>query len=301
MSTGSPPTSGRARCDDPSTRRARRRRRHPPPGRRRRHLRLPTPLGGRGRRGPHSLRDRRRIGGPRRPRRADGEDLPSLGSLADGRSTSRPCSRSAPAMGASRSTSRTQRSVTWSNYCAVDISENMLRGLLRYDEQLRPESRREPAIRSASRPTPFRSRTTPSISRSRAPSSCTWARASSSERSRRSRARSSREATSSSTSRSRTRATRRASSSRLKPHRLRAPNFMKYWTREEVERLLRRPACARRAARRRSSPPATRCSEARRPLPVPLARRVNQPSARRHDVPGRARDDVRRLQHRLLA
>ena len=81
-----------------------------------------------------------------------------------------------------------ERRVTWSTYCAVDISAAMLQRFIEYRDRSRPH-RRAASTRSAPPPTRSRSRTTASTSRSRAPSSCTWARASSAARSRRSRAR----------------------------------------------------------------------------------------------------------------
>ena len=73
--------------------------------------------------------------------------------------------------------------------------------------------------------------------------------------------------------------------SRLKPRRLRAPNFMKYWTREEVDALLQasRPGCESGVD---DIEPAGYTLLPKRvgPLPVPFARRVNSalgPSPRR--------------------
>ncbi len=73
--------------------------------------------------------------------------------------------------------------------------------------------------------------------------------------------------------------------SRLKPHRFRAPNFMKFWTREEVDALLRESGLAAKAGSTRVEPASYALLPKRvGPLPVPLARRVNAalgPSPRR--------------------
>lgn len=64
---------------------------------------------------------------------------------------------------------------------------------------------------------------------------------------------------------------------RLKPHRLRAPNFMKYWTRGEVERLLERTGLAAKAGGYAIEPGAYALLPKRvGPVSIPLARRVNR-------------------------
>ncbi len=73
--------------------------------------------------------------------------------------------------------------------------------------------------------------------------------------------------------------------SRLKPRRLRAPNFMKYWTREEVAALLQTTGLAAKAGAATIEPAGyTPLPKRVGPLRVPLARRVNSalgPSPRR--------------------
>jgi SAM-dependent methyltransferase len=63
---------------------------------------------------------------------------------------------------------------------------------------------------------------------------------------------------------------------RLKPRRLRAPNFMKYWTRAEVEALLRETGLATKAGGIAIEPSGYALLPKNvGPVPVPLARRVN--------------------------
>ena len=73
--------------------------------------------------------------------------------------------------------------------------------------------------------------------------------------------------------------------SRLKPRRLRAPNFMKFWTREEIDALLQTTGLAAKAGSTTIAPAGyTLLPKRVGPLPVPLARRVNSalgPSPRR--------------------
>ena len=176
------------------------------------------------------------------------------------------------------------RSVTWSNYCAVDISENMLRELLRYDEQFgrNPEANLYPICVSAdSLPLEddsidlaitsavflhmgkgFVEQAVAEIARTLKPGghfvfdvSFPNARNPASFH------------------------------SRLKPHRWRAPNFMKYWTREQVDALLRASGLAAKSGSMTIEPAGyTLLPKRVGPIPVPLARRVNSalgPSPRR--------------------
>lgn len=176
------------------------------------------------------------------------------------------------------------RGATWSNYCAVDISENMLRELLRYDVQFgrNPDANLYPICVSAdSLPLEddsvdlaitsavflhmgkgFVERAVAEIARTLKPGGhfvfdVSFPNA------------------------------RNPASvpSRLKPHRLRAPNFMKYWTREEVDRLLQVTGLAAKAGATTIEPAGyTLLPKNVGPLPVPLARRVNSalgPSPRR--------------------
>ena len=55
-----------------------------------------------------------------------------------------------------------ERDVTWSTYCAVDISETMLQRFVEYREQFAPAPGEPRSTRSARRPTRSRSRTTAS-------------------------------------------------------------------------------------------------------------------------------------------
>jgi SAM-dependent methyltransferase len=177
------------------------------------------------------------------------------------------------------------RGTTWSNYCAVDIAENMLHELRRYDEQFgRNPGANLYAICVSADSLPleddsvdlaitsavflhmgkgFVERAVAEITRTlklgghfvfdvsfpnaRNPASF---------------------------------------HSRLKPRRLRAPNFMKYWTREEVDALLRRTGLAAKAGATTIEPAGYALLPKRvGPIPVPLARRVNSalaPSPRRY-------------------
>jgi arsenite methyltransferase len=176
------------------------------------------------------------------------------------------------------------RSVTWSNYCAVDIAENMLRELLRYDEQFgrNPEANLHPICVSAdSLPLEddsidlaitsavflhmgkgFVERAVAEIARTLKPGGhfvfdVSFPNA------------------------------RNPASfpSRLKPHRLRAPNFMKFWTREDVDALLQATGLAAKSGSTTIEPAGyTLLPKRVGPIPVPLARRVNSalgPSPRR--------------------
>jgi SAM-dependent methyltransferase len=76
---------------------------------------------------------------------------------------------------------------------------------------------------------------------------------------------------------------------RLKPHRLRPPNFMKYWTRKEIEALLAESGLTAKAGGSRIEPGAYALLPKRvGPVPVPLARRLNRAAegapARLHDL-----------------
>ena len=64
---------------------------------------------------------------------------------------------------------------------------------------------------------------------------------------------------------------------RLKPHRLRPPNFMKYWTRSEIESLLVDTGLAAKAGAFRIEPGAYALLPKRvGPVPIPLARQANR-------------------------
>ena len=176
------------------------------------------------------------------------------------------------------------RGATWSNYCAVDISENMLHELLRYDERFgrNPEASLYPICVSAdSLPLEndsvdvaitsavflhmgkgFVEGAVAEIARTLKPGGhfvfdVSFPNA------------------------------RNPASfpSRLKPRRLRAPNFMKFWTREEVEALLQATGLAAKAGATTIEPAGyTLLPKSVGPLRVPLARRVNSalgPSPRR--------------------
>jgi SAM-dependent methyltransferase len=177
-----------------------------------------------------------------------------------------------------------RRGTTWSTYCAVDIAENMLRELLRHEQQFgrNPDARLHP-IRISADALPleddsvdlvlssavilhmcksFVGRTVREIARvlkpggefvfvvsvpnSRNPASFL---------------------------------------PRLKPARLRPPHFLKYWRREEVERLLAETGLAAKAGPVSVEPADFRLVPKRvGPVPIPLARRVNAalgPSPRR--------------------
>jgi arsenite methyltransferase len=176
------------------------------------------------------------------------------------------------------------REVTWSNYCAVDISENMLRELVGYEQRFGRNSEAnlypicvsadalpiesdsvDLAITSAvflHMGKGFVERAVAEIARVLKPGgqfvfdvSFPNARNPASFH------------------------------SRLKPRRLRAPNFMKYWTREEVDALLRQSGLAAKAGATNIEPAGyTLLPKRVGPVPVPFARRVNSalgPSPRR--------------------
>ena len=177
-----------------------------------------------------------------------------------------------------------ERGTTWSNYCAVDISENMLRELLRYDEQFgrNPEANLYPICVSADAlpveddsvdlaitsavflhmGKSFVERAVAEIARTLKPGGHFAFDVSFPN-------------------------SHNPSSfhSRLKPHRFRAPNFMKYWTREEVDALLKASGLAAKAGATTIEPAGyTLLPKRVGPLPVPFARRVNGalgPSPRR--------------------
>lgn len=76
----------------------------------------------------------------------------------------------------------------------------------------------------------------------------------------------------------------------LKPRRLRSPNFMKYWTRAELERLLQSSGLAAKAGGYTIEPGAHALLPKHvGPVSVPLARRVNRAAER---APERLRDLV---------
>ena len=183
-----------------------------------------------------------------------------------------------------------ERGVTWSTYCAVDISENMLRRFVEYDERFgrNPGADLHP-IRASTDALPleddsvdlvvtsavflhmgksFVERTVAEVARTLKPGGAfafdvsfpnarnplSWP-------------------------------------PRLKPRRLRPPHFMKYWRREEVERLLVDTGLAAKAGGYVIEPADFRLLPKRLgPLPVPLAERLNAavgPSPRRfRDVLG---------------
>jgi SAM-dependent methyltransferase len=168
-----------------------------------------------------------------------------------------------------------ERGTTWSSYYAVDIAENMLRELVRYDSQFgrNPQAGLYPICVSAdSLPLEddsvdialssavflhmgkgFVARAMSEIARTLKPGghfvfdvSFPNARNPASLH------------------------------SRLKPHRFRAPNFMKFWTREEVVALLERSGLAAKADAIRVEPASYALLPKRvGPLPIPFARRVN--------------------------
>jgi len=184
----------------------------------------------------------------------------------------------------------TERRCTWSTYCAIDISENMLRRFVEYDERFgrNPEADLHP-IRASADALPledgsvdlaltsavflhmgksFVERAVAEVARTLKPGGAfvfdvsfpnarnplSWP-------------------------------------PRLKPRRLRPPHFMKYWRREEVEELLVDTGLAAKAGGFSLEPVDFRLLPKRLgPLPVPLAERVNAavgPSPRRfRDVLG---------------
>ena len=168
-----------------------------------------------------------------------------------------------------------ERRCTWSTYCAIDISENMLRRLVEYDEQLGRNADADlyPICASADAlpleadsvdlaitsavflhmGKSFVRRAVAEIARTLKPGGAfvfdvsfpnarnplSWP-------------------------------------PRLKPHRLRPPHFMKYWRREEIERLLVESGLADKAGGFSLEPTDFRLLPKRLgPLPVPLAERVN--------------------------
>jgi len=167
------------------------------------------------------------------------------------------------------------RGATWSNYCAVDISENMLRELLRYDERFgrNPEASLYPICVSAEAlplendsvdlaitsavflhmGKGFVERAVAEIARTLKPGGhfvfdVSFPNA------------------------------RNPANipSRLKPRRLRPPNFMKYWTRAEIEALMRGTGLAAKAGAVTVEPSSySLLPKNVGPLPVPLARRMN--------------------------
>ena len=169
--------------------------------------------------------------------------------------TSARCSRSAPATGGSRSTSRASGTSTWSTYCALDISETMLDAPRRVPRAVR--AGRDAAVpRSASPPTSCRSqddsvdtvltsavflhmgksfvaRAVAEIARMLRPGGDFVFDASFPN-------------------------ARNPSNLLLqaKPKRLRSPNFMKFWTRGEVERAARVERAGREDGRAQRSRPA---------------------------------------------
>lgn len=77
---------------------------------------------------------------------------------------------------------------------------------------------------------------------------------------------------------------------RLKPHRLRSPNFMKFWTKAEVEALVVDSGLAEKAGGFAVQPGSYAALPKRLgPLPVPLARRANRAAER---APARLRDPL---------
>ena len=262
------------RCDNPSTRRARRPRRHPAPARRHRELRVPPALGRRGGRGPRPLCDRGRRFRPRRPGGADGEDLAPLGPLPEDRHFETVLEIGA-GYGRIPLYLANQRGTTWSSYYAVDIAENMLRELVRYDEQFgrnRQANLFPICVSADALPLEddsvdialssavflhmgkgFVAQAMAEIARTLKPGGHFVFDVSFPN------------------------AHNPASfHSRLKPHRLRAPNFMKFWTREEVAALVQQSGLAAKTDAIRVEPASYALLPKRvGPLPIPFARRVN--------------------------
>lgn len=168
-----------------------------------------------------------------------------------------------------------ERGCTWSTYCAIDISENMLRRFVEYDRLFgRNPAAELHAIRTSVDALPleddavdlaitsavflhmgkrFVERAVTEIARTLKPGGAfvfdvsfpnarnplSWA-------------------------------------PRLKPQRLRPPHFMKYWRREEIERLLVDTGLAEKAGGASIQPADFRLLPKRLgPLPVPLASRLN--------------------------
>jgi SAM-dependent methyltransferase len=176
------------------------------------------------------------------------------------------------------------RRCTWSTYCAIDISENMLRKLVQYDEQLgrNPDAELHAICVSADAlpleddsvdlaltsavflhmGKSFVERAVAEIARTLKPGGAFVFDVSFPN-------------------------SRNPLSfpPRLKPHRLRPPHFMKYWRREEIERLLVSSGLAAKAGGVSIEPADFRLLPKHiGPLPIPLAKPVNAaigPSPRR--------------------
>ena len=167
------------------------------------------------------------------------------------------------------------RGATWSNYCAVDISENMLRELLRYDGQFgrNPDASLH-AICVSADALPLEA-----DSVDLAITSAVFLHMGKSfvERAVAEIARALKPGGHFAFDVSFPNARNPASfHSRLKPHRFRSPNFMKYWTREEVDALLRTSGLSAKAGATTIEPAGyTLLPKRVGPLPVPFARRVN--------------------------
>lgn len=168
-----------------------------------------------------------------------------------------------------------ERSATWRTYCAVDISETMLRELIRHDERFgRNRDATLHPIRVSADALPleddsvdialssavflhmgksFVRRAVAEVARTLKPGGRVVFDVSFPN-------------------------ARNAANvpARLKPHRLRAPNFMKFWTREEVEALLDESGLTRKTGPLVVRPAGYALLPKRvGPLRVPLARRVN--------------------------
>ncbi len=230
---------------------------------------------------PHSLCDRR--AGRSAPSTCAATDWrktsPLWDRIPDGTALRERARHRSRATGASRCTSPTARGVDLVELLRRSTSpRTCFASSLRYDERVRPESRREPArdLRLGGLPAAGGRLRRSRDHERRLPAHGQELRGTA--RSRRSRARSSLVATfvfdvSFPNARN-------PASFQLPPQAAaacRAPNFMKYWTREEIDGAAPRElAWRRKRARRRSSPPATRCCRSGvGPLPVPFARRVN--------------------------
>ena len=176
------------------------------------------------------------------------------------------------------------RGATWSSYYAIDISENMLRELVKYDERFgrNPEANLNAICVSAD------SLPLEDDSVDLAITSAVFLHMGKSfvERAVAEIARTLKPGGQFVFDVSFPNARNPASfHSRLKPRRLRAPNFMKYWTREEVDSLLNASGLAAKAGATTIEPAGyTLLPKRVGPLPVPFARRVNSalgPSPRR--------------------